>query len=224
MFKLLHTLFFVTLLALSGCVIEKKLNPESFVGKYQTNVEDPNKATLEIRPDQTFIYTPPGFDGNTILTSTGRWRLSQGDLFLHSFKQLDDEPAFGLIELPKDSEGDFKIKIFDINQEPISSASCLLRQDGIVIIDTTSNEEGYCQFENAPGNILEIQYPDYTKALIEVARLQSHNLMIELKKEEGYYEYFTNRRMLVKGDKIFDLKKPEQEREEVYFQKIIYKK
>lgn len=212
---------FIVLLSFSSCVIDQAIKTQKIVGRYQKiNAETNLVEVIHLMSDNTFEYRSYG---EKRLKTLGKWRLDDDFVILHSYAQPNNELDFGLIELPKNIDKSiYQIKIHDEAGQDMPGPSCQLRNIAAILSKDTTNNQGICTLTHmADATSLVIEHPGYKTVAIPLKQLESQNLIIQLKIDLGTYGYFTNRKMLINANKMFDLSINQEERGELHYKKIM---
>jgi hypothetical protein len=181
-----------------------KVEKEEVLGKYQYHGIYGVASNIELNKDNTFIYNWQ--TGLIWGTTKGNWRLTGNKLILNSDKQPVEEKDFIIRERNQTSENQFEIQVIDEKDKyELVAVSCLLMNDTTLINGTSTDVNGNCVLpfdENS--NKLKFSYVGYRPVEIPISEIKSNSFIIEIKEEQDYYRYFTNREWKIRSGKIYD--------------------
>jgi len=197
-----------------------KIEKKKIVGEYQYRGIYGVGSNITIRKDNTFTYEwQTGLIGGT---TNGHWELRGNKLILNSDKQPKKEKDFIIIERDRTDNSQFEIKVIDEkDKSELIGAYCMLVSDTTLIKGKTADINGNCNLSfDGKANKLQISFTGYRLVDIQTKNLYSNSVIVEMKEELDYYEYFTNREWSVKRQRIYD---PEKKKSK-YVKKNYYEK
>ncbi|MEZ4886978.1 MAG: hypothetical protein R3E32_19770 [Chitinophagales bacterium] len=197
---------------IAACSTSKQIPISEISGKYYWQITYPHDvwANIQLNPDRTFKYC--WRQGMICGTTLGTWELSKNTLVLNSEKQpkKKDKETFNLIMNPLTNKEGLEIKLIDEESKvSLLYAKCLLMNESKLIEETTTDEFGVCMLSKfRQAEKLHIQSLDYGNIEISSIELTGNDYTIELflNHELNRYEYFTNRKWRIKGNRIYDPK------------------
>jgi len=183
-----------------------KTEKGEIVGKYQWYGIYGVASNITLNKDNTFIYHWQ--TGLINGTTNGNWKLKGNTLILNSEKQPFKEEDFSIKERNKTSDNHFEVKVIDEEEKyELIFATCILEKDTNLIIEKSTDINGNCilPFVENPDK-LKFSYVGYKEVEISTKELTTNSFILEMKEENNYYEYFTNREWKVRKGKIYDPK------------------
>ncbi len=206
-------------LLFTNCSSTKDINPTAIIGDYQRKFKYNGGPTLSLKADRTFeYYWQQGLIGGT---TTGKWNLEKNILILHSDRQPNDEVDYRIIEMPRTVSDSFEIKVVDgKNQEVLPYANCALLKDSIFIAGEPTDDLGQCELpSSSEANYISIQYISYKQATIPIKDLPSYSFIVEMIDALEGYVYFTQKRLKVKGNRLYDPELKASKYDKPYYKK-----
>ena len=212
----------------SACSTSKQVSVGEIYGKYywRTTFVHDVFANIQINPDNTFEYNWTA--GMLYGTTVGTWELSKNKLVLNSERQPEKkkkiEKKFNLIRHPSTNEDFLRIEVIDAeHKESLPFGVCSLINDSQLIEKVMADESGVCQLSKyKQAEKLSIKSVGYEEVEISLSHLTGNSYIVELipNYELDYYEYFTNRKWRIKGNRIYDPKIKRDKYTEKYYLKI----
>lgn len=181
-----------------------KIEKAEVVGKYQYHGFYGVASNIELKEDNTFIYN---WQTGLIWGATeGNWRLIGNKLILNSDKQPVEEEDFVVKERNRINGNQFEIQVIEEEGKyELIAASCILMNDTTLLNGISANDNGNCVLPfDKRANKLKISYVGFRPVEIPISMLKSNSLIIEMKEENDYFEYFTNREWMIRNGRIYD--------------------
>ena len=188
---------------LSGCASTKMILEKDILGKYYWKSIYGVSADITLYSDRTFEYN--WVQGLSFGTSHGGWRLNKKNLILNSNRQPNKELASKMKKLLPIDTSQYEIKVVDIGGNYLPFAICYLTRDTLIVSDTTADEFGQCKLPRSiQADFIKINWLG-EEVSIPIKKLKMTSFIVEMKTNK-HYEFFTNRKWKIRGDRIYDPK------------------
>ena len=194
----------LTILTLVSCSTTKNLTENKLLGKYYWNGVYGVGASIELKNNGVFEYKwVTGLGGGT---TNGTWTLEGRKIKFNSEIQPDSNlnKDYEIIKIEQSDTNVLTIKIMDIDNAPIYYANCFLESNNKVIEATTSDLNGYANLNKVDSDSLTIQFIGLTTVKIKYDNTVS-KYEIRMKDANSYYEYFTDKKLIFRKDRLYDL-------------------
>lgn len=193
---------FILLCFLISCSITKSIEKKNITGKYTLHKFFEIGSTLELNEDSSFIYDWQLGLMNGI--TTGYWSIKGRKLVLNSVLQPNDK-EIELVKFEKRNSDSILIKIVDIQNEGIPFVVCFLKKDTSYVSIRKTDYDGYVTLPRI-NDVDSLMFKFVEKDKKINFKLDFSNSYFEFKTRENmrYYEYFTNKVLIIKNDKLYD--------------------
>ncbi|MGB1241334.1 MAG: hypothetical protein ACPG49_02360 [Chitinophagales bacterium] len=218
-------LIFCGTMLFSACSTSKQIPISQLYGKYYWQITHPYDvgANIQLNSDKTFEYN--WREGLLWGTTFGVWELKKNTLILNSNKQPEktNKETHNLLIQPSAKENELEVKLIDKKtNEPLFLAICLLKYNSTVIEEVLSDEFGVCiltKYKQAKK--LHISSLGCKDLEVSLDSLTGNSYTIEIPCNLfSYYNYFTNRKWRIKGNRIYDPKIKTDKYTEKYYLKV----
>jgi len=192
--------------SVASCSLSKTVN-KNINGKYFWKHSYEVGESLKLNKNKSFILAWSA--GLTKGITTGKWRVEDGYIILNSNlqPQNDQNSCFSLYEKKNTHSNHYTLQIREKNYAKLFYVDCFLLKDSIVVSTFHSDENGICRLKkNKNANKLKVSYMGYHDVVIELKKLKSDSLVIEMK--EGlprHYRFYTESKFKKMGKNIYEI-------------------
>ena len=207
----------LSLLILISCSTTNSLTENKLLGTYHWKGIYGVGASIQLKKDGNFEYNwVTGLkNGRTI----GTWAFDGRKIKLNSEFQpdIDLNNDFEIIKTEQSDAKLLTLKVFDTNDNPIYLANCFLEHNNKAIESITTDLNGFAKLNKVDSDSLKIQFIGYCTVKIKYDKTVSH-YEIHMKEVNDYYEYFTDKVLNFKNDRLYDrtIKKNKYVRKKYY--------
>lgn len=191
------------ILSLGSCSATKDLTEEKVLGKYRWKDIYGVGASINLKSNGVFEYS--WAIGLMSGTTRGTWTLEGRIINLNSESQPDSNPDKDseIINTEHNSTNVLTLKIIDIDDNPVVFANCYLERSNKAIEHTTSDLDGYAQFNKVDSDSLAIHSFGCKPIKIKYDSTVS-NYEIRMQETKSYYEFLTNKKLTFKRQRLYD--------------------
>jgi hypothetical protein len=186
-----------------SCSATKNLTENKMLGTYHWTGIYGVGASIELKKDGVFEYN--WVTGLINGTTIGTWTLEGRKIKLNSEFQPDSDlnKDFEIIWTEKSDTDLLTLKVLDSNGSPVCFASCFLEHNNKVIESSTTDLNGFAKLNKIDSDSLVIRYIGYKTVKIKYDKTVTH-YEIKMKEINNYYEYFTEKVLIFKNDRLYD--------------------
>lgn len=188
------------LLILMSCSTTKNLTENKLIGTYHWKGIYGVGASIELKKDGVFEYN--WVTGLINGTSIGTWTVEGRKLILNSDLQPDTD--FEIIRVEQRDTSLLTLKVLDSNDIPLYHANCFLEHNDKVIESSSTDLNGFAELNKVDSDSLTIQFIGYKTVKVKYDKTVSH-YEIKMKEINDYYEYFTDKVLIFKNNRLYDL-------------------
>jgi hypothetical protein len=200
-----------------SCSTTKDLKEKKLLGKYSWKGIYGVAASIELKNDGIFEYN--WVTGLISGTTNGTWTFDGQKINLNSEIQPDNNlnKDFEIILIEQSDTSLLTLKIIDVNDNPIFYANCILEINNKATESTTTDLNGFAKLNKVEADSLIIQFIGYKTIKIKYDNTVS-KYEIRMKESNSYYEYFTDKKLNFKKNRLYDsaIKKDKSVRKNYY--------
>jgi hypothetical protein len=197
-------LFSFLLVFLIGCSVTNKITEKNLIGRYYWKGAPELRADLELAKDSTYSYDIQS--GFMERTSTGIWTVNNGGILINSFRKPEDTLIkYILLSKSIANKDSITFKVVDENNTVLQIFELRLFKNKKFVADTRdkSSKEKF----SIPGIDFDSLYiwagPEYYAIQYKTTD-NSNCFSFKLKEGLSNYQFYTNKKLRIKGDKIID--------------------
>ena len=186
-----------------SCSTTKNLTENKLIGTYHWTGIYGVGTSIELKKDGVFEYN--WVTGLINGTTIGTWTVEGKKIKLNSDLQPDTDlnKDFEIIRIEKRDTSLLTLKVLDSNDNPVYFANCFLEHNNKVIKSSSTDLNGFTKLNKIDSDSLTIQFVGYKTVKIKYDKTVSH-YEIKMKEINDYYEYFTDKVLIFKNDRLYD--------------------